>query len=404
MTDEDKSAAWNKMWRNFAVSDSYEPGSPAKPLTVAACLEEGVVYQNETYVCDGGQHVGGYNIRCVSRLGHGTITLEQSLMKSCNDVMMQISARLGIEKFAKYQEIFGLGQKTGIDLPGEADTSGLIRTAETMGSTDLACYSFGQNYNCTMVQMAAALSSIINGGSYYEPHVVKQILNDQGAVVKKIEPNLVRETVSQATSDFVVEAMFQTVDSEDGTGKAGRVTGYKIGGKTGTAQKLPRSAKNYLVSFCGFAPADDPQVLVYVIIDTPNLPGEEQAHSTFATEVFQKIMQDILPYMNVFPDTDDVEKVDESLANQEEGITNQNKGGLESDGNSVDGTENTTEPQTDGNGEIITPSEEPDEEVISYDGGLGLPEDGGSAMVIDPMPEDVTNVAAPGPGETEPGE
>lgn len=170
-----------------------------------------------------------------------------------------------------------------------------------MGAADLACNSFGQTYNCTMVQMAAALSSVINGGSYYEPHVVKQILNDQGAVVKKVEPNLVRETVSQATSDFVRNAMFLTVDSEEGTGKAGRVAGYKIGGKTGTAQKLPRSANNYLLSFAGFAPADDPQVLTYVVIDTPNLPGKEQAHSTFATEVFQKIMTEVLPYMNIFP-------------------------------------------------------------------------------------------------------
>lgn len=406
MTEDQKVDAWNKMWRNFAVSDTYEPGSPAKPLTVAACLEEGVVYQHETFVCDGGQHVGGYNIRCVSRLGHGTITLEQSLMKSCNDAMMQISARLGIEKFAKYQEIFGFGQKTGIDLPGEADTSGLIRTAENMGSTDLACYSFGQNYNCTMVQMAAALSSIINGGSYYEPHVVKQILNEQGAVVEKVEPNLVRETVSQSTSDFLIEAMFQTVDSEDGTGKAGRVAGYKVGGKTGTAQKLPRSAKNYLVSFAGFAPADDPQLLVYVVIDTPHLPGEEQAHSSFATEVFQKIMTDILPYMNIFPDEDRMEEIDESLANQSEGISNQNQGGLEPDSedDAADPDSEETEPQTDENGEVIVPEEEPEEEVITYEGGLGLPDDApGAAMVIDPITDNVESVAAPGPGDALPG-
>ncbi len=413
MTESEKSDAWNKMWRNFVVSDSFEPGSPAKTLTVAACLEEGKVYQNETYVCDGGQHVGGYNIRCVSRLGHGTITLQQSLMKSCNDVMMQISARMGVEKFSKYQEMFGLGQKTGIDLPGEADTSKLIRSGDVMGATDLACYSFGQNYNCTMLQMAAAISSVINGGSYYEPHVVKQVLNEQGAVVKKVEPNLVRETVSQATSEFVTEAMFQTVDHEEGTGKAGRVEGYKVGGKTGTAQKFPRSAKNYVVSFAGFAPADDPQVLVYVVIDTPHLPGEEQAHSTFATEVFQKILADILPYMNVFPDTDVEDIVDESLANQHEGITNQNQGGLEPTEGSEDGegetagTEKPTEPETDANGEMIPPETEPDEEVISHEGGLGLPEvDYEHIVTIDPMPEkeSVTNVAAPGPGETEPGQ
>ena len=143
-----------------------------------------------------------------------------------------------------------MGQKTGIDLPGEA--YGLIYNADNMGPTDLAVNSFGQSYNSTMIQMAAAFASVINGGSYYEPHVVKQILNDQGSVVKKIEPNLVRETVSQSTSDFIRHALFMTVDDEEGTGKAGRVAGYKVGGKTGTAEKLPRSAHNYLVSFCGF--------------------------------------------------------------------------------------------------------------------------------------------------------
>lgn len=387
MTDEEKSDAWNKMWRNFAVSDSYEPGSPAKPLTVAACMEEGVINKNTTFVCDGGQHVGGYKIRCVSRLGHGTIDVTKSIMKSCNDAMMQMAASLGIEKFAEYQSVFGLGQKTGIDLPGEADTSSLIFSADRMGPTDLACNSFGQSYNCTMVQMAAALSSVINGGSYYEPHVVKQILNDQGAVVKKVEPNLVRETISQATSDFLVEAMFQTVDSEEGTGKGARVEGYKVGGKTGTAQKLPRSANNYLLSFAGFAPADDPQVLVYVVIDTPNLPGEEQAHSTFATEIAQKILKDVLPYMNVFPDTEVETKTDESLANQEEGITNKNQGGLEpteSDGTVV------TEPVTDADGNPIVDQEENNgDEYIPYEDGLGLPDNhaGGTEINTEPKVE-----------------
>lgn len=385
MTETEKSEAWNQMWRNYVVSDTFEPGSPAKPLTVAACLEEGVISQNDTFLCDGSHSVGGYDIHCVSRLGHGILTLEQSLMKSCNDVMMQISAKLGTERFSEYQKLFGFGQKTGIDLPGEADTSGLIYSADSMGSTDLACNSFGQSYNCTMVQMAAALSSIINGGSYYEPHVVKQILNEQGAVVKKVEPNLVRETVSQATSEFLIEAMFQTVDAEEGTGKAGRVDGYKVGGKTGTAQKLPRSANNYLLSFAGFAPADDPQILVYVVVDTPNLPGKEQAHSTFATEIFQKILKEVLPYMNVFPDTDVVEEVDESLANQEEGITNQNEGGLEpgAEGTAGDGTAETTEPETDADGNIIPKETEPDEEMIPYDDGLGLPDSaaGGAAAI-----------------------
>ena len=386
MTDEGRMDAWNQKWRNYDISDTYEPGSPAKPMTVAAGLEEGVISQNDTFLCDGGQDVGGYRIKCSNIYGHGILTLEQSLMKSCNDAMMQIAAKLGVQRFAKYQKLFGMGQKTGIDLPGEA--YGLIYNADNMGPTDLAVNSFGQSYNSTMIQMAAAFASVINGGSYYEPHVVKQILNDQGSVVKKIEPNLVRETVSQSTSDFIRHALFMTVDDEEGTGKAGRVAGYKVGGKTGTAEKLPRSAHNYLVSFCGFAPADDPQLLMYVVIDTPNLPGKEQAHSTFATEVFQKIMAEALPYLNVFPDTDTTTE-DASLADQNEGITNNNEGGLEP------GTGETaaeTEAPTDAEGNVIQTEPAPEEEVIPYDDGLGLPDD---------MPSDGSGSAAESAGEAQ---
>lgn len=391
MSEQEKSDAWNQLWRNFVISDTFEPGSPAKPMTVAACLEEGLIGQDDVLNCDGGEDIGGYRIRCVSRLGHGNLSIERSLMKSCNDVMMQLAAKLGTKRFCEYQKIFGLGQKTGIDLPGEADTSGLIYTEETMGPTDLACNSFGQSYNCTMIQMAAALSSIINGGSYYEPHVVKQILNEHGAVVKKVEPNLVCETVSKSTSDFLIEAMFQTVDSPEGTGKAGRVEGYKVGGKTGTAQKLPRSANNYLLSFAGFAPADDPQVLVYVVIDTPNLVGQEQAHSTFATEIFQKIMKEVLPYLNVFPDTDTAEAVDENLAGQEEGITNKNEGGLEPDGETSE-EETKAEPETDEDGEPVETEAPLEEEMIPYEDGLGLPDaaaGGFEAETMGSQPEDV---------------
>ena len=386
MTDEGRMDAWNQMWRNYCVNDTYEPGSPAKPMTVAAGLEEGVIGQNDTFLCDGGQDVGGYRIKCVSIYGHGILTVEQSLMKSCNDVMMQIAAKLGIQRFAKYQKLFGMGQKTGIDLPGEA--YGLIYNSDNMGPTDLAVNSFGQSYNCTMIQMAAAFASVINGGSYYEPHVVKQIVNDQGSVVRKIEPNLVRETVSESTSEFIRHALFMTVDDEEGTGKAGRVAGYKVGGKTGTAEKLPRSAHNYLVSFCGFAPADDPQLLVYVVIDTPNLPGKEQAHSTFATEIFQKIMTEALPYLNVFPDTDTAAE-DASLADQSEGITNNNEGGLEP---GTGETEAETEAPTDADGNVIPQETTPQDEVVPFDDGLGLPDD---------MPADTSDGSDAGTAEAQ---
>lgn len=315
---------WNKVWRNFCVSDTYEPGSPAKIFTVAGAMEEGIINGTETMECGGVLEVGGHPIHCVNRYGHGPLTIAQSLMKSCNVVMMRIASMTGGETFSKYQHIFGFGQKTGIDLPGEADTSKLLYSAEDMRSSNLATNAFGQNYNCTMVQMAAAFASVINGGDYYEPHVVKQIVNDEGAVVKTIDPVVVRETVSESTAAWMREVLELTVS--EGTGSAAQIEGYAVGGKTGTAEKLPRSAKNYLVSFVGFAPADNPQVLVYVVIDTPHLPpGPEQAHSTFATEVVQKILKDSLPYLNIFPTTD-IEDAPEELKEQlpeEDGIVNE---------------------------------------------------------------------------------
>lgn len=294
--------AWNQIWRNYCISDTYEPGSPSKIFTIAAALEEGIIGPNDTFYCDGYQEVGGHKIKCTAyaKGGHQMLNVQESLMVSCNDAMMQIAAKTGTTLFSKYQKLFGFGSKTGIDLPGEADAKNLIFDAENMKSADLATNSFGQNFNCTMVQMAAAYSSVINGGSYYEPHVVKQILNEQGAVVKKYAPTLVRETVSESTSNFIKTALFRTV--EEGTGKAAQVEGYEIAGKTGTAEKIPRALKNYLVSFCGFAPAMDPEVLVYVTIDTPHV--EDQPHSTFASHVFSQIMGDILPYLNVFPAVD----------------------------------------------------------------------------------------------------
>lgn len=326
MDEKTRADAWYKMWRNYCISDSYEPGSTQKLFTVAGAIEEGIINGFESFTCGGKLEVGGWPIRCVARSGHGPISVMQGLMKSCNVVMMDISRMEGREIFSKYQRIFGFGSKTGIDLPGEADTSSLIFKPEDMGAADLATNSFGQNYNCTMIQMAAGASALINGGSYYEPHVVKQVLNDQGSVVSKIEPKLVRETVSRSTSEYIQEAGYQTVSGVGGTAGAAAVAGYKVGGKTGTAQTYPRSAKNYLVSFVGYAPADDPEILVYVVLDTPHLPGEEQAHSRFASEISSKIMGEVLPYMSVFPETDINTEADEKLNNQQEGITNNEVG------------------------------------------------------------------------------
>lgn len=364
--------AWNQIWRNFCVSDSFEPGSPSKIFTVAGALEEGIINGSESYECLGKLQITDREIHCVKRTGHGMLTIEEGLMQSCNVVMMNIAMKTGADRFYKYQQMFGFGMKTGIDLPGEADTSSLVHNAKDAVPADLATNSFGQSYTCTMIQMAAAYCSVINGGSYYEPHVVKQILNEQGSVVEKKDPVLVQETVSQSTSDYVRNALFSTV--EKGTGKAAQVSGYEICGKTGTAEKLPRKNGKYLVSFAGFAPKDNPQVLVYVIIDEPNTP--EQAHSSYASSIFQKIMTEILPYMNVFPQTDAGITSDEKQPEQE-GITGGKNTGEETETSSETGEtpveaapQETKVYETE---EYVEPVGEGDPETPSAAGDDGLP-------------------------------
>ena len=334
-----KQAAWNEVWRNPVISDTFEPGSTVKPFTIAGALEESVIKPKTTFTCDGkvtlSDGVHTWNIRCNKRDGHGTIDAEQALMQSCNVYMMNTAFAEGAETFVKYQHIFGFGDKTTVDLPGEADTASLVYTAESMGKTTLATNSFGQNYNVTMIQMASAFCSVVNGGSYYRPHVVKQILNANGTVIKDVQPELMRVTVSEETSAFLREALFQTV--EGGTGKPAQIKGYHVGGKTGTAQKLPRSAKNYLVSFCGFAPVEDPALLVYVVVDTPNLDGEEQASASFATKIEQKIMNDALQFLNIPAqgETDPNASLNKDLQT-EEGILGENN--TEEDSASTQGT------------------------------------------------------------------
>lgn len=291
------------------MSYSYEPGSTYKPLTVAAALDERFVTNNSTFICDGGQNVSGVLIRCVNRYGHGTLTLGQSLMESCNDVMMQIVDKMGKNTFLDYQKRFNIGYKTGIDLPGES--SGVVHTLDSMGPTELATCSFGQGLTVNMVQIASAFSSVINGGNYYQPHMVKQIVDENGSVVENIQPVLVRKTVSEETSKYIRQYMYDTV--EEGTGATAAVPGYSIGGKTGTAQKIPRGNGKYLVSFIGAAPMDDPEVVVYVIVDEPNV--KDQAHSTYAQEIVHNIMKEILPFLGVYRD--------ESLVEEEEGSSSE---------------------------------------------------------------------------------
>ncbi len=305
MDEKATSDALMSMWSNFCVSSAYEPGSTYKPFTVAAALDEGVVKDSDYFNCDGGLTVSGVRIRCSNRSGHGSISLEKSLMESCNSALMVIGQKLGRTNFSKYNKIFGFGQKTGIDLPGE--TAGLIHSEEELNPVELATSSFGQTQTVTMVQMAAGFSSLVNGGDYYEPHIVKEIQNENGAIVKKNEPIVVKKTVSDKTSSLIRQYMKATV--EEGTAAPAGVKGYSIGGKTGTAQKRPVTARKYLVSFLGCVPAENPEAVIYVIIDEPHV--EDQAHSTYATEFASKIMKKILPFLGIYAEnTDDAAKAD----------------------------------------------------------------------------------------------
>ena len=295
MSDEEKLDTLNSLWNNFCVSDTYEPGSTFKPFVISAGLETGVLTGEESYTCGGVLHVGDHDIHCSNRDGHGTQTLKRALENSCNVALMQIGESIGAEEFTRYQELFGFGEMTGIDLPGEASTEGLLYEAENMDAASLATNAFGQNFNVTMTQLAASFCSLVNGGNYYEPHVVKQIQDENGNVTETKDPVLVRKTISKETSDIIKDYMYGVV--EEGTGKSAAVEGYAIGGKTGTAEKLPRRNGKYLVSFIGYAPQENPQVVVYVVVNEPNAQG--QANSGFATELASKIMGEIFPYLGI---------------------------------------------------------------------------------------------------------
>lgn len=314
MDEEAMLEALNGIWKNFCISDAFEPGSTVKPMTVAAALQDHSILPSATFVCDGYQMFGDTRIRCSIFPGaHGEQTLAQAMANSCNDAMMQIADQMGAEEFLKYQKIFNFGSATGIDLPGEA--SGIIHTADRLGtkSTELASASFGQGYTCTMIQEVAALCSVINGGNYYRPYVVSKILDENGNVKENVEPMLMKQTVSSEVSSRIREYMVAVME-EGATGNAAKVSGYSMGGKTGTAQKLSEAdkTKKYLVSFAGFAPLDSPQVVVYVVVDEPNV--DYQADSKYAQYIYKGVMTEILPYLNIFPDEAVEEKENAGMA------------------------------------------------------------------------------------------
>lgn len=301
MSEDEYVEALNKMWSNFCVSEGYEPGSVIKPITVAAAMEMGAAYDGEYFYCDGGETITDTEIHCDVWPGsHGDETIEYALVNSCNDALMQIGMQMGISKFCEYQRLFNFGSATGVDLPNE--NSGVIYNTNTMHEVELATCSFGQGFTCNMVQEIAAFSAVVNGGYYYQPHVVKQIKNADGSVEKNIDKLVLRQPISSQVSSLVRGYLETAV--QEGTGRKSRVPGYRTGGKTGTAEKIDdvtkqRAAGKYLVSFIGAAPIDDPQVVIYVVVDEPNV--DEQADSSYAQTLFRQVATEIFPYMGMYP-------------------------------------------------------------------------------------------------------
>ena len=300
MSDEETVTALNAMWGNFCVTDAFEVGSVVKPIVMAGALEKGKISATDTFTCDGGETFGANGdtyIKCaVWPDAHGTETLREVIANSCNDGMMQIAAKMGTEAFLKAQSLFNFGSRTGIDLPNEG--AGVIHTTETMGETELACSAFGQGFTCTMLQEINAMCSVINGGYYYQPHLVTEIKDSSGGTVRTINPVLLKQTISSDISADIRSYMQASV--LEGTSRTSKVEGYSSGGKTGTAEKLPRGNKKYIVSFITFAPVENPQVLMYVAVDEPN--AEEQADSKYPQYIAQGILSELLPYLNVAPD------------------------------------------------------------------------------------------------------
>ena len=310
MKDEDKyNATLNSIWKNYCINETYEPGSVSKLFTVAAGLETGALKGNEHYTCNGYLEIGGYKIHCHNKYGDGDINVQQAVAESCNVALMHMAAALGKNDFLVYQELFNFGLKTNIDLAGESRTASLVHTKESLGDTELATSSFGQGFNVTMIQEIAAFCSLINGGNYYEPHMVERIIGSDGSTVQNIAPRVLKQTVSEETSKKLIQYCNSVVT--EGTGKTARPAGYSIGGKTGTAQTLPRGNKEYVVSFMGYAPADDPQIAIYVVVDRAN--AEKQDNSRFATGIVRNVLTEVLPYLNIYMTEELSEKEQQEL-------------------------------------------------------------------------------------------
>lgn len=301
--------AYNQLWRNFCISDTYEPGSTIKPFTVASALDCGAITGNEKYLCTGKREIGGWPIACHNTYGDGEVTVKQAVEKSCNVALMYIAETAGKHYFCNYQHNLNFGLKTNIDLAGEARTVGLVYNENNMGPTELATCSFGQGFNVTMIQMISGFCSLINGGNYYEPHMVSKVVAQDGSTVQTIEPRVLKQTISPSVSRTIMDYCNGVVT--EGTGTTARPAGYAIGGKTGTAEMVPRDKKNYVVSFMGYAPAENPQIAIYVVVDRPNAANQDDAK--YATKLVRSILTEALPYLGIFMTEEVTEKEQEEL-------------------------------------------------------------------------------------------
>ncbi len=311
----------NALWKNYCISSTFEPGSTMKPFVAAMGLEDGRLKGNESFECTGIMEVGGYNIRCHNYLSgaEGWLTIGESIERSCNVALIRMAQVIGTEEFLKYMEEFNFGLKTNIDLAGEARTASLVFNENTMGPTELATSSFGQGFNVTMIEMITGFCALINGGYYYEPHMVSRITASDGSVVENIEPRVLKQVISSETSAKVREYCEQVIYGENGTGWRARTPGYRIGGKTGTAETVSaqgtREKDEYVVSFLGYAPADDPQIAVYVVLNRPNSQNQD-LETGKAALMARNIFCEVLPYLNIFmtePLTEDDQKILDDL-------------------------------------------------------------------------------------------
>lgn len=312
LSSEEQLEYLNTMWKNFCVSDTYEPGSIFKPMLVAAALEEGVITPNSSFQCNGYTDIGGYRIKCHLVSGHGNINVEQIMAQSCNMGVIQIANLLGADKFYEYQREFGFGDYTGIDLPGEA--AGQLHSKESIGPTELATMSFGQTFNCTSIQVIAAFSSLINGGNLVKPHVVSQIVDADGNVVLENDTEVVRRVISEKTSAYMRTALKATV--ENGLAKKLEIDGYSIGCKTGTAEQGSRTNDDlWALSNMSYFPAENPKYIVFTVI---NQPSDYVEGVQTPTPMTKKLIEGIIKYDNLEP-TQPVE--DEANLSQNKTVT-----------------------------------------------------------------------------------